>query len=140
MNNLDALAARVSQQMVRDFAPEGVQEVKKKATELDSMATKALGVLQEQGVYAGMLYLFSKGNDPCARMLRKKLLGVFEYEELKAFDIGLPGDKDEPKWQDVGEHLTAKVCDDLDTLLLVKQVWEQTLIYARYGAKARGER
>jgi hypothetical protein len=34
--------------------------------------------------------------------------------------------------------LTDSVCNDLDKLLLVKQLWEQTLIYARYGAKARG--
>jgi hypothetical protein len=35
------------------------------------------------------------------------------------------------------KFVTDKIASDLDTLLLVKQIWEQTLIYARYGAKAR---
>jgi len=36
----------------------------------------------------------------------------------------------------VTEHITA----DLDTLLLVRDLYEQTLIYARYHAKALGNK
>jgi hypothetical protein len=35
------------------------------------------------------------------------------------------------------EHVAARVCGDLAPLLLVKGLFEQTLIYTRYGAKAR---
>ena len=35
------------------------------------------------------------------------------------------------------QFLTDHICNDLDRLLMVKQLWEQTLIYGRYGAKAR---
>jgi len=39
--------------------------------------------------------------------------------------------------KDVLKFVTDQICGDLNRLLLVKQLWEQTLIYARYGAKAR---
>lgn len=134
-NNLDTLAAQVAQETVRDWVPRGEQDAKKKATELDNMATKALGVLQEQGVYAGMLYLFSS-DDACARTLREELLEAFNRPEMQPFDLILPSNKDKREWLDVSEHLIERVSDDLDTLLLVKRAWEQTLIYVRYGAKA----
>jgi len=138
MDNLDILAARCAQEVVRALVPEGVEEAKKKAGALGNVTTKALGVLQEQGVYAGMLFLYSKVNDPYTQQLREKLLEVLNRPEMTSFALGFPHDKDKRKWQDVSEHLADKVCNDLDTLLLVKQVWEQTLIYVRYGAKARG--
>jgi hypothetical protein len=137
-NNLDTLAAQVAQETVRDWVLRGEQDAKKKVAELDNMATKALGVLQEQGVYAGMLYLFSS-DDACARKLREELLEAFNRPEMQPFDLILPSNRDKLEWLDVSEHLIERVCDDLDTLLLVKQVWEQTLIYVRYGAKAYKE-
>ena len=44
-----------------------------------------------------------------------------------------PADRAAEALRFVTEHISG----DLDTLLLVKRVWEQTLIYTRYGAKAR---
>jgi hypothetical protein len=35
-------------------------------------------------------------------------------------------------------HISEKVTVDLERLLLAKETLEQMLIYARYGAKARG--
>jgi len=35
------------------------------------------------------------------------------------------------------KYITDKVTTDLERLLLAKEVLEQMLIYARYGAKAR---
>lgn len=136
MNNLDTLAAQCAQEIVRERAPDG-SDAKKRATALENMATKALGVLQENGVFAGMLFLYSKKEDEDARALRDRLLGILNCPEMAQFDLALP-DTDRREWQKVSEHLTSQVCADLDTLLLVKQVWEQTLIYVRYGAKARG--
>ena len=56
---------------------------------------------------------------------------------------GLPNDWG---WQHVNtykpailKHVADQVCEKLELLLLVKNLFEQTLIYARYGAKARAE-
>lgn len=138
MRNLDTLAAQTAQHIVEKAVPEGTSEVKKRAAAVENMATKALGVLQENGVYAGMLFLYSKGADDYAKGIREMLLRALDGIEISGVSLGLPKDKPSDKWQDVSSHLTKSICGDLDTLLLVKQLWEQTLIYVRYGAKARG--
>jgi hypothetical protein len=35
------------------------------------------------------------------------------------------------------KYIMDEICSNLDKLLITKQLWEQTLTYARYGAKAR---
>jgi hypothetical protein len=125
MKNLDLLAARAAQGIVGATASQ-------KAKEVDNLVTKSLGVLQENGVYAGLLYLYSRSSE-ADRTIAEKV-----REQL----LGLTGELGQPQ-PDARDHEAAlrfmadHVCNDLDTLLLVKQVWEQTLIYARYGAKAR---
>jgi hypothetical protein len=124
MKNLDLLAARAAQGIVGATAS-------RKANEVDNLVTKYLGVLQENGVYAGLLYLYSRSeaDRAIAEKVREQLLGLTR-------ELGQP----QPDARDAEAALrfmADHVCNDLDTLLLVKQVWEQTLIYARYGAKAR---
>lgn len=100
---------------------------------VDNLVTKTLGVLQENGVYAAMLYLYSRSekNDKfIAQKTRERLLSLLA-------ELGITGLADTPQASEALKFLTDHVCDDLDRLLLVKQLWEQTLIYARYGAKAR---
>ncbi len=123
--DLDWIAARTAQAIITDTARQG-------AAEVDNLLTKALGIVQENGVYAGLLYLYSRTNatdKPIAEQTRHKLLSL-------TYELGLP----KPARTDAStalKFLTDIVCNDLDRLLLVKQLWEQTLIYARYGAKAR---
>ncbi len=125
MRNLDLLAAQAAQKIISD-----TKEQKAAATDVDNLITKTLGVLQENGVYAGLLYLYSRTTDkPIAQETREQLLALIPK-------LGLPT----PARTDVSTaltFLTDNICSDLDRLLLVKQLWEQTLIYARYGAKAR---
>lgn len=126
MKNLDVLAARTAQGIIDDTVSEA-----KKASEVDNLVTKALGVLQENGVYAGLLYLYAEKNSKfIAQKTRERLLSLLAELGI----TGLPG----TQASEALKFLTDHVCDDLDRLLLVKQLWEQTLIYARYGAKARG--
>jgi len=126
MENLDLLAARAAQTII-----DGTKG--QVATDVENLVTKALGVLQENGVYAALLYLYSRSNateKPIAERTREKLLDLTEK---------LTSPRQTPKKaEDALKFLTDHVCNDLDRLLLVKQLWEQTLIYARYGAKARG--
>ncbi len=140
MKNLDWIAARAAQEIVDKTQTyvvkdrEGKEDKKDiKAGEVDNLITKGLGVLQENGVYAALLYLYSRSgavNIAIAKQAREKLLSLLS--EL------VPSTLVSKDASDALKFLTDNVCDDLDRLLLVKQLWEQTLIYARFGAKARG--
>ena len=125
MKNLDLLAAQAAQKIIADTT-------KQKSGEVENLITKSLGVLQENGVYAGMLYLYSRTNatdKPIAMKTRENLLSLTSVLGLAAPESSNPSAS--------LKFLTENICNDLDRLLLVKQLWEQTLIYARYGAKAR---
>lgn len=143
MLNLDQKAAHYAQKIVSKAS--AIQEVKKPIETLERLVTKTLGVLQEQGVYATMLFLYSRTSDeakiaPTIRSLLFRLLQDKEKEhELPAFkDKAVPANNADAKT--ALEFYSDHVCDNLDTLLLVKDLYEQTLIYARYGAKAEKER
>ena len=133
MRNLDMSAAQTAQNIVAALAPSGA---KKEAAALDNLATKALGVLQENGVYAATLFLYSRTS-----AADKQVAGPLRHQ-LLALAAGLvPGGATVMDGADASvalKFVTQRFAGDLDTLLLVKQVWEQTLIYVRYGAKAQG--
>ncbi len=85
----------------------------------ETIITKALGVLQEDGVYAFFLYTASKADAIKTR--------AFSF--LK--DRGLLTDR-----TDVLTAVRDGFKENLDKLLLAKELLERTLIYARYHAKA----
>ncbi len=140
-NNLDWHAAQAGQGIIKTTKTHWNKGEEKgtKASDVENLVTKALGVLQENGVYAVLLYLYSRSESEqhIAKPIRDQLLELTRLlkpssstgSKEKAVDI---------KAEEVLKFLTDAVCNDLDSLLLVKQLWEQTLIYARYGAKARG--
>ena len=131
--NLDKLAAERAQAMA-SRAKQGVQGVRKPVETLERLATKALGVLQAQGVYALMLFLFSRSSDEAevAPLIREEL-----YQALQALP-SFQGSQIEDEPQKALKFFSEHVLKDLDTLLLVRDLYEQTLIYARYHAKALG--
>lgn len=123
--NLDRLAAQHAQEIIR-------RTNDKKAGDIDNTVTKALGILQENGVYACFLYLKAK----------EKMNGDVVVEEMLNLLDGLGfcwGKPPSNKTEDVMRHITEKVTETnhLERLLLAKETLEQMLIYARYGAKAR---
>ena len=78
--NLDRLAAEYSQKMVSESKNKEKEEV------LERLVTKSLGVLQEQGVYAMILFLFSRsGSDEkeTSKIVRVELYRILE--RLPAF-------------------------------------------------------
>ncbi|MEJ5301314.1 MAG: hypothetical protein WHS38_10035 [Thermodesulforhabdaceae bacterium] len=121
--NLDRLAAKHAQAIINSTAD-------KKASDVDNTVTKALGVLQENGVYACFLYLFAKEKEN-GRVVVEEMLNLLAGLN---FGWGKPEDSSAEK---VLRHISDKVTVDLERLLLVKETLEQMLIYARYGAKAR---
>lgn len=123
--NLDQKAAQCAQKIVAD----GKAEIEK----LEKLVTKALGVLQEQGVYACILFLLANKDAvilPQLYALLKELPAFKTNDEVPVKGTGV---------KDTLKFFADTVCEDLDTLLLVKDLYEQTLIYARYGAKAEAK-
>ncbi|RLC75726.1 MAG: hypothetical protein DRI61_14410, partial [Chloroflexi bacterium] len=59
--NLDKLAAEQAQRMT-NRAKRGINGVKNPMETLQRLVTKTLGVLQEQGIYAMVLFLHSRTN------------------------------------------------------------------------------
>lgn len=101
----------------------------KPSKEVANIATNALAVLEEQGVYALFLYLESaKGDEQVGK-------------GLHAFLKRTPGQK--PLVPENTEDVLAAVRDnltnDLDKLLLARDLLRQTLVYARYHARLREE-
>jgi len=90
--------------------------------ELENLVTSALAVLEEQGVYALFLFLHSKGEiSLCKKM----------YELLKETPQQAPLLIDrEDDWKSLQQ-----MAEDLDKLLLARDLLRQSLIYARYHAR-----
>jgi len=128
-NNLDWIAANHAQEVIKKI----LEKVKdKKASDVENTVTKALGVLQENGIYACFLYLLAKEKQT-GQILVQEMLNL-----LNKLNIGwgkLSEGKD--KAEDILSHIANNDKINLEKLLLTKETLEQMLIYARYGAKAR---
>ena len=147
---LDYLAAKTAQEIVLESTAIGIAP-----KELENLVTKALGVLQAQGVYALYLFLYSKSGEKkaeekTAALLVGKLWKALSEEPAKRLGVHEKADvslEENPLWKSALEHrdevltaVTEHITADLDTLLLIRDLYEQILIYARYGAKAaKGE-
>ena len=130
--NLDKLAAQKGQAIVKQNRDAGRQP-----EDVDNLVTKALGILQENGVYACGLYLLSRTQDKEQAIARVVSAQVVELLAALPFGWGRP-QKDTREDEALLAFLSNKVAGDakLERLLLAKETLEQMLIYARYGAKA----
>ena len=106
---------------------------------LERLITKSLGVLQEQGVYALVLFLFSRTSKEkeVAPFIRKvfyrALLETPNFKNDQALNSFANGNE---KSKQVMEWLSENITSDLNALLLVRDLFEKILIYARFHAKA----
>ena len=131
--NLDLEAARNSQILINETSEDIIKTGsnngrKPTKNEVENLITKTLGVLQENGVFGCILYLDSRTSwteKAIGRKIKERLFNITK-------DNIITGEND-----DIYEYLEKQICSDLDRLILTKQLWEQTLTYARYGAKAR---
>ncbi len=132
-NNLDKLCARYGYRIAAD-----VYGVIKKAAE--NHITKSLGVLQEDGVYAFALYQVSRGKreKEGAEKLKELAEGLLREVPVPPFNGKPAPDLLEGVRGNPQKELRG-LAEDLDSLLLAKRLLEQTLIYARYHAKALEE-
>lgn len=155
--SLDYLAAATAQKITK------ITGEKVKSSIVETLSTKSLGILQEQGIYAMFLFLLSKSGEDTNKMnpeqqvaceitaqlfqlLRENELlplGIAYQENIKYKDVNnrkKSYKKDNKEITGLLDHLVIPggLLDDLDKLLLIKDLYEQTLIYTRFGAKAAG--
>jgi hypothetical protein len=126
MIHLDLEAAKTAQAIMKDVNP-----TKEAAKTAEDLITRTLGVVQENGPYAAIVFLCSKISDEkdTPFVVRRNLLEL--AEALGAGTLTKSGDV-----RKVLDSVIKAICADMHVLLLVKQAWEQTLIYARHSAKS----
>ena len=98
---------------------------------VENLATKGVGVVLEQGLYAGLLFFYS-------RIGAKSPAEAHVTHLLKLARDVVGQSNPPPALQPLPnlEYLATSVCVNLHHTILVKTLWEQTLTYVRYGAKA----
>jgi hypothetical protein len=94
----------------------------------EKLLNSALAVLQEQGLYACFLYLCAQGKKPARELSRK----LFEFLRTNlSLDVMVNDTQ--------MLNAIARLSENLDDLLFARELLLQTLIYARYHLKAKGE-
>ncbi len=95
----------------------------------ETIITKSLGVLQEDGVYAFFLYLDSKKKDGNAKQIFDKATDLLRKDALLSTTMT-------ERETDILKVIREKLAIKLDMLLYAKEILDRTLVYARYHAKA----
>ena len=112
--NLDLACARTGQAIAE-----------KPSKELEKLVTSALAVLEEQGVYALFLFLKTRGGK-AAPTIEQKVREFLKMTPQRAPLLSGDGDV---------FALLQSMSEDLDKLLLARDLLRQALVYARYHAR-----
>lgn len=119
MKILDYLAAKHAQLLFEN-------------SDMENTVTKALGVLQEHGVYACFLYLLAKEKDgQKGKKTAQQMIALLQESELAPDKAFRETSKDILNY--VNENISATT---LKKLLLIKDLLELMLVYSRYHAGA----
>ena len=114
--NLDLACARTGQAIAE-----------KPSKELEKLVTSALAVLEEQGVYALFLFLKTRGGK-AAPIIEQKVREFLKTTPQRAPLLSGNGNGD------IFKSLQS-MSEDLDKLLLARDLLRQALVYARYHAR-----
>jgi len=112
--NLDLACARAGQAIAEE-----------PSKELEKLVTSALAVLEEQGVYALFLFLKTRGGK-AAPTIEQKVREFLKTTPQRAPLLSGDGDV---------FALLQSMSEDLDKLLLARDLLRQALVYARYHAR-----
>ena len=112
--NLDLACAKV-----------GKTIAERPSKELENLVTSALAVLEEQGIYALFLFLKARGGSGAENVNQK----IYEFLKVTPQQAPLLFDN-----ADVFTSLQ-QMAQDLDKLLLARDLVRQILVYARYHAR-----
>jgi hypothetical protein len=127
MLNLDYKCIEYAQNIINSIDKSDNKKVK----ELENNLRKALGVLQEDGVYAMFLWLEDKDKN-----IRPQMLNLLNENDIKKFLS-----QDSSNFPDDFKQFCEKmrnVAQDIDKLFFLKKILERTLTYALYHAKVGG--
>jgi len=124
MYNLDYECMKYAQDIVNSID----KSDSKKLKTLENNLKKAIGVLQEDGVYAMFLWLESKDE-----AIRLKLIKLLNESEIKLYLLS-DSKKFDNDFARFCENLM-EVAKDIDKLFFMKKILERTLTYALYHAK-----
>jgi len=139
MINLEQLTARYAQGITECI--ENTQQAK----DAERYITNSLGILQENGIYAAIVYVLSKTNgnnfeSTCYIYILDRLMALLGDTNLHYLNLGLnPGitretiNTNRPR---ILQHVSDRIANAIDNVLITHRLFEQTLIFARYGAKA----
>jgi len=122
--NLDRISAEMGFKLAENF------ESKDDARKLETLVTKALGVLVEDGLFAYIVWLKSRSEKE-----EKYCMKIIEFSSnlLKDERIALASKDDNSK--DL-QDMALDISTDIQKTLLARQLLERMLTYARYRAKA----
>ena len=95
----------------------------------EQVITKALGVLEEQGLYAYFLFLKSSKEKEIKKEDKEEIIN--RCYSLLQDNLSLKNNS-----KDIFEKIQG-LATDLDNLLLARDLLRQALVYARYHAKAK---
>lgn len=128
MENLDKLCAEYGHKFATDVSEAFKKDANPDPIKAENLLTKALGVLQEQGLYAFVLFCESTGSSEKPGADKMKVI----TKEILKDKLNLISNDDLLKEIRNDNGLASR----LDDLTLAIQVLEKSLIYARYHAKA----
>ena len=110
----------------------GMKIMEGSGKEAETIITKALGVLVENGIYAMALYLLTCQDKKYGKkVLTQHLSGLWKEQDIELIDNKTDKSK---------ESVLAAIrlmSNDISKLILAKKITEQTLTFARYHAKAK---
>jgi hypothetical protein len=122
MTNLEPICAEYGHKMI-------ISGNDPKLTDQENVITRSLGVMAENGLYAMCVFLLSCNKKEYGKIiLTQHIWGLWTK-------IGIVNKTTNP----LPEYVLAQVrsiTNDLPKLILARKVTEQTLIFARYHAKA----
>jgi len=153
MINLEQITAKYAQGITECIVGTWPQGNPVSSSEAENYITKALGILQENGIYASIVYLLSKISNrgennrynpesTCCIYIVERLLALLGDPEIQSLRLGLNTEivKEAVNTNDsksrILNHITNSITNTIDNMLIVYRLFEQTLIFAKYGAKA----
>lgn len=131
--NLEFEAAKISQQLVDAFKKARDNRKIKKLSEAGTVVQNAMGVLQEQSLYAMFLYLYANGKEPGKHILHHttQFLNLcFSESWFNVSEESLNSSMSE-----VLNALNQNICQDVDKTLFARSQLERLLTYTRYHLK-----
>ena len=161
--NLDYLAAKYGRKIAQETVGQDCAKGQVKGEQARNTVQKALGILQESGLYAVVVWLLSKagnvtGNQQtwgqnckseeefCSLIVLTNLFQLANESQLASIGIALPEAISIHAWEissrqnrrNILEHFSDTITASLDRLIFTRHIYDQTLVYALFITKALG--